>query len=63
MEDFNVKIKKILKMTILTLLFFLLVLFFYFFVGSTKRAEKIVWGVNFSQTQAQNLGLDWRETY
>ncbi|MBI2625079.1 MAG: hypothetical protein HYW70_01980 [Candidatus Nealsonbacteria bacterium] len=36
--------------------------FSYFFFGSAKRADKIVWGVNFSQKQAENLGLDWKET-
>ena len=33
------------------------------FAGSSKPAEHIVWGVNFSQTHAEGLGLDWQETY
>lgn len=35
----------------------------YFFVGRAPAAAKITWGVNFSQTHAQYLGLDWRQTY
>lgn len=52
---------------IFKILFWLLVLFLalasYFFVGLQPKAEKIVWGVNFSQKHANNLGLDWREAY
>jgi len=48
-------------------LFGVLILFLifvvYFFIGTPPQAEKIVWGVNFSQKHAENLGLDWRETY
>ncbi len=39
------------------------VLFWAFFLGKPPQAEKITWGVNFSQKHAQNLGLDWKETY
>ncbi len=35
----------------------------YLFIGKPPRAEEISWGVNFSQKQAELLGLDWRETY
>ena len=35
----------------------------YFFIGTPPRAEKITWGVNFSQKHVQNLRLDWKETY
>ena len=63
MENFSKKIKKIFKMIVLILLFFLLILFCYFFVGSAKKAKKIIWGMNFSQRQAQNFGLSWKETY
>lgn len=35
----------------------------YFFIGSAPPAEKINWGVNFSQSHAEYLGLDWQETY
>ena len=34
-----------------------------FFVGSGPVQNNIVWGVNFSQRHAKDLGLDWKETY
>jgi len=56
-------LKKILKKVLLTFLVVFLLLLGYFFVGVTKPAKEITWGVNFSQLHAQNLGLDWKETY
>ena len=47
----------------MTFLVVFLLLLGYFFVGVTKPAKEITWGVNFSQLHAQNLGLDWKETY
>ena len=35
----------------------------YFFVGSAAKIENITWGVNFSQSQAEYLKLDWKEAY
>jgi len=45
--------------------FLILLLLFagYFFIGAPPRAEKIEWGVNFSQKHTENLGLNWQETY
>ena len=37
--------------------------FLYLFAGSAPRQERVLWGVNFSQKQAESLGLDWKETY
>lgn len=45
------------------LLLFVLILAVYFSFGRTEQAEDINWGVNFSQKHAENLGLDWKETY
>ena len=45
------------------ILIFLLLVIIFFFVGKSSEAEKIVWGVNFSQKHARDLGLDWKETY
>ncbi len=49
------------------IIFFILIIFLvfagYFFIGSPPQAEKINWGVNFSQKHSQNLGLDWKENY
>ena len=33
------------------------------FVGSAPVPAEVAWGVNFSQMQAQALGLDWEKTY
>ena len=35
----------------------------FFFIGKPPKPEKIIWGVNFSQKHAQNLGTDWKESY
>jgi len=35
----------------------------YFFIGSPPIKKNITWGVDFSQMQAENLGLDWKKTY
>jgi hypothetical protein len=51
-------------LNILLLLFILLVLFVSFlFLIKPPQAEKIVWGVSFSQKHARDMGLDWQETY
>jgi len=55
--------KKILRNILFGALIFLLLFIGYFFIGSPPPAEKITWGVNFSQKHAKNLGLDWKETY
>lgn len=39
------------------------ILFAYFFIGNVKEADKIDWGINFSQKHAEQLGLDWKITY
>jgi hypothetical protein len=50
-------------MILIILLVLILVFICYFFIGWSPQAEKIIWGVNFSQKHAENLGLDWKETY
>ena len=35
----------------------------YLFFGKAPIQKDIVWGVNFSQMQAEQLGLDWKEVY
>lgn len=57
------KIIKTIKMALLISLVIVLFIIGYFFIGFSKEAENIIWGVNFSQKHAEGLGLDWRETY
>lgn len=52
-------LKTILLIVAALALFFVGLLFF---IKAPER-EDIVWGVNFSQMQAENLELDWKETY
>ncbi|MFH1036833.1 MAG: endo-1,4-beta-xylanase [Patescibacteria group bacterium] len=59
----NFKFKRSLTIFFFLILFLVSVIFCYFFVGKVSEPEKIIWGVNFSQKHAQNLGLDWKETY
>jgi hypothetical protein len=37
--------------------------FFYFFVGKSKPVERIDFGVTFSKIYAEELGLDWEESF
>ena len=53
--------KRIFKKALFGLLILILIL--YFFIGTPSPAEEITWGVDFSQKHAENLGLDWKETY
>ena len=55
--------KKIIKKILLYLLIIILLFSSYLFIGSTKPAKDIGWGVVFSQKHAKYLGLDWQETY
>jgi len=55
--------KNFLKKFILIFLVVALVIIGFFFAGSPPKAEKIIWGVNFSQGHAKYLGLDWKESY
>jgi len=55
--------KKILKKVLLGLVLILIAGFLSYFLITPPPAKKIVWGLNFSQKQAQNLGLNWKETY
>lgn len=55
--------RKILKKILFGISIALLVFAGYLFIGGTKPAENIDWGVVFSQKHAKYLGLDWQETY
>lgn len=58
--------KKFFKAIIVILaviLFFGGAVFCYFFVGSAPVQKNITWGVDFSQMQAENLKLNWKDVY
>jgi hypothetical protein len=55
--------KRFLKYFLLLFSLFILSFLYFFFVGKAKPAEKIEWGVVFSQKHSQLLGLDWKENY
>lgn len=39
------------------------IIFSYLFIGKAPQAKNITWGADFSQMQAETLGLDWRQAY
>ncbi len=52
-----------IKMIVLILIIVLAVFTYYFFIAKPPEQKNIKWGVNFSQMQAEALGLDWKKTY
>lgn len=54
---------KFLKYFLIISVIIVLLFFVYFFTGKVPKQEKISWGVNFSQKQAESLGLDWKKVY
>lgn len=55
--------KKILRNILFGVLILLLLFVGYFFIGAPPQAEKIDWGVNFSQKHTENFWLDWKAVY
>lgn len=55
--------KRYFKIILVIILVVFIISFFYFMIGFPKKPEKITWGVNFSQKQATNLGLNWKKAY
>lgn len=53
------------KIKVLLLIFALLIVLAgcYFFAGGAPEQKNVTWGVNFSQMQAEALGLDWKKAY
>ncbi len=58
-----INLGKILKYFLITLVILFFLGFYYLFIGHSKPAEDIKWGVNFSQKHSEKLGLDWQEVY
>lgn len=56
-------ISKILISCLVIILAILAIIFCYFFIGSAPVQKNINWGVDFSQMQAESLGLDWKGVY
>jgi len=57
------KISKILILFFIIVLIILTGVFCYFFIGKAPVSNNITWGVDFSQAQAESLGLNWKKTY
>ena len=50
--------------SVLTIIIIILAVFAgYFLIGQAPKPAEIIWGVNFSQKHATDLGLDWQKTY
>lgn len=54
---------KRLKKILLMLTVILLVPLMYMTFGERRKAPEMDWGVSFSRSYAESLGLDWRQTY
>src|SRR3989344_3360867 len=55
--------KKIFIMLSIIFSILLFVFCYYFFITKAPKQKNILWGVNFSQMQAEALELDWKKTY
>ena len=51
------------KIVLLAVVVLLVILAMFFYLFKAPMAKKITWGAAFSQKHAQDLGLDWKETY
>ncbi len=54
---------KVVKLTIFLFVISIVLPISFFLVVKPKPAQKITWGINFSQKYATELGLDWRDAY
>ncbi len=54
---------KIRNVFLIVLVVILLAAVIFYFSVNVKPAKKMIWGVNFSQAQAQFLKLDWKQLY
>lgn len=57
------QIPKLLKIFFLVIGTLFIVGILYVVFAKVPQAQKITWGVDFSQMRAESLGLDWKETY
>ena len=54
---------KLIKLILRVALFVIIALFVYLFVGSSKPAEKIEWGLTFSKRPVVDFEMDWKEVF
>lgn len=47
----------------ITFIALFIIFVYYFFISKAPSHEKIIWGVDFSQMQAESLKLNWKEVY
>lgn len=57
------KIFKILLRIFILIFLVVVIIAGYLFIGTPPEAKEQIFGVNFSQKHASQLGLDWKETY
>jgi hypothetical protein len=57
------KLVKLISWIVGSVLLLFTGIFCYLFLGSISVSEKINWGLNFSQMQAETLGLNWKNVY
>lgn len=57
------KIAKLLLFCLIAIIAVCAAIFCYFFIGKTPITNNITWGVDFSQSHAEYLKLDWKEVY
>lgn len=59
----KINIKRTIVLFLILIGCFVLFFFLWLLLGNAPLQKDIVWGVSFSQKQAQLLGLSWKETY
>ena len=57
------KILKIFFIVLIAIIVLIAAFVCYFFMGQTKAQDSITWGVDFSQSQAEYLKLNWKDLY
>ena len=57
------RVAQFLLLALMGILVVLILVTAFVFVGKATPAQHIEWGATFSHSQAEDLGLDWKETY
>jgi hypothetical protein len=57
------KTKMIILFVFIAIVLIVAVVAGYFYIGKAKVQDNITWGVDFSQSQAEYLGLKWKDVY